>query len=425
MGLNDTAWESLFQKYRILDRVREKGCFVISAAQIKEFREPRLMTKFDHRASLPAVFAGNGLAVLPVTRGDYMIAPFSAYQDFEEADVPIQKVSIPSHMQSLLPQFLTSEAIALNCANACGIFGEFLEDDALLPTVSGRMGSGEFDFTIDTASGKRRVAVSGSQIEIDAAYEGIRSLALFEAKRETLAEDFLIRQIYYPFRVWSARVTKPVRTVFLVFSGGVFHLYEYRFEDPAYYNSLRLVKRKSYMIAAEIRLEDIENLLRTVPPVQEPPIPFPQANRMSRVVNLLELLGERSMTRQNITAEYAFDERQTDYYTNAGRYLDCIDKVRGDGGIRFQLSPVGRRILNMGYKERRLALTAQILRHRVFSETLRLVLRCGAMPDRREIVRIMKQSDLYRVGSDDTYARRSSTVAGWIGWILGNLNESS
>ena len=64
------------------------------------------------------------------------------------------------------------------------------------------------------------------------------------------------------------------------------------------------------MIAAEIRLEDIENLLRTVPPVQEPPVPFPQANRMSRVVNLLELLSERPMTRQDITAEYAFDGRQ-------------------------------------------------------------------------------------------------------------------
>ena len=136
MGLNDTAWESLFEKYRIPDRVGEDGQFVISAAQIKEFREPRLMTKFDNRASLPAVFAENGLAILPVTRGDYMISSFSAYQDFEEADAPAQKVSIPSHMQSLLPQFLTSEAIALNCANACGEPGWISTYDATKTAAS-------------------------------------------------------------------------------------------------------------------------------------------------------------------------------------------------------------------------------------------------------------------------------------------------
>ena len=54
-----------------------------------------------------------------------------------------------------------------------------------------------------------------AQIEIDAAFEGADCLALIEAKRD-LSEDFLIRQLYYPFRVWSARVHKRVRPVFLV-----------------------------------------------------------------------------------------------------------------------------------------------------------------------------------------------------------------
>lgn len=50
MGLNDTAWESLFDKYHILTEIEQNGQFIISANQIKEFREPRLMTKFDHKA---------------------------------------------------------------------------------------------------------------------------------------------------------------------------------------------------------------------------------------------------------------------------------------------------------------------------------------------------------------------------------------
>ena len=423
MGLNDTAWEKLFDKYQILDRVDRDGQFQISASQIKEFREPRLMTKFDHRVNLPAIFRKHNLAILPVTRGDYVISSFSAYQDFEAPEAEVQRISVPAHLQSLMPKFLVSEAIALNCANACGILSDFLEDEALVPTVSGRMSSGGFAFRIDTALGPKTVSVDHAQIEIDAAYEGLRCLSVFEAKRD-LSDDFLIRQLYYPFRVWSGRVTKPVKTVFLIFSNGVFYLYQYQFEEPGYYNSLRLVKQKNYVIATQITRSDIERLLRTVPQVPEPEVSFPQANSMSRIVNLMELLYERPMTRQEITSEYAFDERQTNYYTDAGRYLELIDKGRNEtGSILFRLSPQGRRMMGLEYRERQLAIAAQILKHRVFHQTLKLHLESGEMPDTQQVVRIMKQSHLYHVEAESTYVRRSSTVTGWINWILGTIEE--
>ena len=423
MGLNDTAWEKLFDKYQILDRVDRDGQFQISASQIKEFREPRLMTKFDHRVNLPAIFRKHNLAILPVTRGDYVISSFSAYQDFEAPEAEVQRISVPAHLQSLMPKFLVSEAIALNCANACGILSDFLEDEALVPTVSGRMSSGGFAFRIDTALGPKTVSVDHAQIEIDAAYEGLHCLSLFEAKRD-LSDDFLIRQLYYPFRVWSGRVTKPDKTVFLIFSNVVFYLYQYQFEEPGYYNSLRLVKQKNYVIATQITRSDIERLLRTVPQVPEPEVSFPQANSMSRIVNLMELLYERPMTRQEITSEYAFDERQTNYYTDAGRYLELIDKGRDEtGGILFRLSPQGRRMMGLEYRERQLAIAAQILKHRVFHQTLKLHLESGEMPDTQQVVRIMKQSHLYHVEAESTYVRRSSTVTGWINWILGTIEE--
>ena len=84
MGLNDTAWENLFDKYHILSEIERNGQFIISANQIKEFREPRLMTKFDHKVNLPAIFAANNLSILPITRGDYIISSFSAYKEFDE-----------------------------------------------------------------------------------------------------------------------------------------------------------------------------------------------------------------------------------------------------------------------------------------------------------------------------------------------------
>ena len=423
MGLNDAAWESLFDKYHILDEIDRNGQFVISANQIKEFREPRLMTKFDHKINLPNIFVANNLSILPITRGDYVISSFSAYKEFEEPTQDVQRISIPAHIQSLMPQFLVSEAIALNCANACGILNDFLEDDELVPTVSGRMSSGSFEFDINTSLGTKNITVSNSQIEIDAAYEGIHYLSLFEAKRD-LSDDFLVRQLYYPFRVWSHRVTKTVKPVFLIFSNGMFNLYQYQFEDPQNYNSLILVKQRNYVIATEICLADIENLLRTVPLAQEPDISFPQADCMSRIVNLIELLNEKPMTKQDITSEYAFDERQTNYYTDAGRYLGLIDKTHDeDGNILFQLSTCGHRIMGLEYKERQLALVTQILMHKVFNETLKLHLQCGEMPDKQTIIQIMKRSNLYRVEADSTYLRRSSTVVGWVNWILGIIEE--
>ena len=298
-----------------------------------------------------------------------------------------------------------------------------MEDERLVSTVSGRMSSGSFDFQIDTKSGVKKVCVANSQIEIDAAYEGINYLSLFEAKRE-LPHDFLIRQLYYPFRVWQNRVTKPVKSVFLTFSNGLFSLYQYQFENPFHYNSLKLVKQKNYMIGKTISISDIENLLKTVSEVQEPEISFPQADNMDRIINLMELLYEKSMTRNEITTEYAFTVRQTDYYTHAGMYLGLIEKKRNvDNSVLFQLSKRGRCIMNLTYKERQLAIVSQILEHRVFRETLKLHLHKAYMPDRQTIVEIMKSSNIYHVGEESTYFRRASTVTSWIDWILSIIDD--
>lgn len=65
---NELAWQELFEKYDIINEIDKIGFYEISANQIKEFREPRLMTKFDHRESLPNQFKNNKLSVLPLTR---------------------------------------------------------------------------------------------------------------------------------------------------------------------------------------------------------------------------------------------------------------------------------------------------------------------------------------------------------------------
>jgi hypothetical protein len=424
-SLNDIAWEQLFLKYDILNQISENGQFQISATQIKEFREPRLMAKFDHTINLPKIFADNQLAILPITRGDYVISHFEAYHKFEDDNVPVTRVSLPTYIQSLDSNNIPSEAIALNCAVATGIVADFLQDEDLVSTVSGRMGSGTFDFNIANSNTNApfQVQVNNSQIEIDAAYEGVRGLALFEAKRD-LSEDFLVRQLYYPYRVWQSRVTKTVRPLFLVYSNGIYRLYEYAFQDLNNYSSLVLVSQKNYSVEdTAIEITDIQAVLRQAQLEQEPQIPFPQADSFERVINICELLNEQELSRNDVTEQYAFDARQTNYYTDAARYLGLLEKKKDSSTPFYSLSDKGKRILGLNFKQRQLAYCDCILSHKAFADTLSRYFESGSMPSTGEIVGIMKQSNLYNVSSDSTFERRSSTIKGWLNWIVGLVNE--
>lgn len=418
---NDVAWEKLFDRYRILEQVKTQGLCEITATQINEHREARLMTKFDHRINLPKLFKENGLAILPISRGSYAISHFDAYRDFEApGSFEIVSASLPDHVSSVTVDDITSEALALNCAYAAGIMADFLEDEELLLTVSGRMSSDIFSYRImNTSSGQPvELSVTNSQVEIDGGYEGIRQLAIVEAK-SFLSEDFLVRQLYYPYRLWSSRVNKQVTPVFLVYSNRIYHLYEYRFASPDDYNSLVLVKHKHYSLEpVSITLDDIVFIMHNAQMIPEPDLPFPQADSLERVINLCELLGQGDMTKEEVSLNYAFDPRQSDYYANAGRYLGLIAKPDRSNDGMYSLTSEGRKLLRLGYRDRQLLVVNCILRHRVFNEVLRLHMAHGEMPPRGDIVAVMKACNLYRMEAESTFYRRASTVISWINWVL-------
>ena len=425
MSKNDEAWEKLFEKLKILSRVEREGSFRISAAQIKKFREPRLMTKFDHKINLPKIFLSNDLSILPITRGDYLISHFEAWHDFEPSDSLVIQASLPEHLLSLNSQNIFSETVALNCAFASGIIADFAGDENIVPTVSGRMSSGSFDFTINDTTKKfsHVVSVNNSQIEIDAAFEGIKFLTLIEAKND-LSDDFLVRQLYYPYRTWRDRITKPIKPIFLVYSNGIFYLREYSFDEPDCYSSVRLVKQRKYSVeSTRITLHDIQEILRNVHIENEPQIPFPQADKFERVINLCELLDEKILSKDEVTATYDFDARQTSYYTNAAIYLGLIEKFPPRRNNTYKLSDFGKKILRQNFRERQLSYCRCILSHKVFADTLRIFLERGAMPSKEEIIALMKNSALYNIGSDNTFDRRASTIKGWLNWIIDLIDE--
>ena len=426
---NDLAWEKIFEKHLILDKLKNSDYFLISSSDINEFREARLMTKFDHRSQIPKIFEKNKLSILPVSRGNYIIGEFEIFHDFTQGkdNVEIKKVPFPTFLESLNPEEITSEATAINCAIIAGIIQNFTGELELHPTISGRMSSSSFDFNIDVNAGKEllRVEVNNSQIEIDGGYEGNDSLIIIEAKNY-ISDNFLIRQLFYPYKLWTQKVNKKVRPVFLTYTNGVFYLREYTFTNSGHYNSIQLVKQGKYLIQEDsiINIEVIQNILHKVLPIQEPRIPFPQADSFGRVINLCELLKQKNtLTKEEITQEYDFSWRQAGYYSDAAIYLGLIERTRQNKMSVYQLSERGVKLFDLSIKNRELELIELILAYGIFHKTLKLYFKQGDVPSKKEIIEIMCDADLHRVKSIETYERRSSTVLCWIKWIVSLIEE--
>ncbi len=416
----DKAWEILFDRHKIIQNVQHNGFFEIQAREIKKEREPRLMAKFDHFSQLPKIFKDNGLSILPISRSSYIIGEFDVYEkvNYNQKLKPIQ-VNFPGEITTIDPTNLYSESTALHCAHVTGMMDMVMGEDSF-QTISGRMSSKEFDFNIRTRKGTDRlINIKNSQIEIDGGYESQSQFMIVEAKNETV-DDFLVRQLYYPYRLWQEKTYKQVKPVFFTYSNDIFSFFIYEFADPKRYNSIRLIKQKDFIIAhEELELDDIVEVFQTVQTVREPEIPFPQADSFTRVVDLLGLLVENDMSKEHITRNYDFNVRQTGYYTSAGMYLGLIEKYTDESRqIMFTLTKAGREIMRLRTKDKFLRLASSILTHEPFRQVLTEYFQNGTPPEKERVVEIMKRCNLYKVNSESTYFRRASTVIGWINWIL-------
>ncbi len=403
--------------------IARHGFFRISASQINLVREARLMAKFDQSSHLPDIFKRHGLSILPVTRGEYLIGPFRAYETVSYPVATPQRVQVPN-LQSLDHTNLYSESAALLFAYNSGIIMDIMGTDQVSFTVNGRMSSGQFDFDIDTkhpAGPRCQINVQNTQVEIDAGYESPDSFCICEAKN-VAASEILVRQLYYPYRLWKARITKSVIPVFLVFSNDVFHAFIYEFPEESNYNSIRLKQYKTYSVADEaIYFSEVVQLWNAITPLAETiDVPFPQADSFERVLDLLSVLHEGELSKEETTLRYVFDERQTDYYIAACRYLGLVEKYRSDeGDVKYRLTRDARALMGMGHKPKHLELIKRILRMPVFHAVFGLVARQEPQaPNRDDVIRIMKECGLAGRYREDTIERRASTVVSWIDWIL-------
>lgn len=414
----DIEWGKIFDKYNILKKVNEIGYFNITSKQINEFKEARLMTKFDFEDNLPDLFYDNDLSILPITRGSYIIGKFNAYEHIKyNSQIETKKVSFPSWIQSIDYKNLYSESAVLNCANVTNILQDVLGEE-LEQTISGRMSSSSFDFKIKgTNDNYKDIKIDNSQCEIDGGYESINKLMIIEAKN-SITKDFLIRQLYYPYRLWEKKVNKEIIPVFLTYSNDIYSFFIYRFKDSNIYNSLELIEQKNYIIQEdEIELDDILNILYNVKFVEEPKIPFPQADKFERVIDLLGILAEiDEISIDDISLNYAFNKRQAHYYSRAAMYLGLAESTN-TGTI--QLSKLGRKVMSSKGKYKSLSIAKCMLSHKTFNDVMRKYIEKYEPLNKAEISMIMQSNKLFGIDSISTYERRAQTVKSWVDWILG------
>ena len=419
----NAAWEKLIDKYHILEEIQKNGCYHIKASQIKQFKEPRLMAKWDSSDSLPKILRDNKINILPDSRNSYVISDFLLYQEIPELEEHVTQmvhVDLPDY-ESIDVNNITSEANAINVLLLTGILDDFLNTNNNVATFNGRMGTGKFDFVVDTTRNiKQKISVNNAQCEIDGGFENDDSVVIMEAKN-VIHEDLHVRQLYYPYRLWRNKVNKPIRLVFSVYSNMIYRFFEYRFNVLEDYSSIELIRMKNYSLQdTTITLEDLlkvrENtVVRTDDNMADSDVPFIQANSMERIISLLENMHENPMTSQQITELMDFEPRQSDYYYNAGKYLGLFEKTREDKQRIVELTELGKKILKLNYKERQLKLVELILEHQIFGDFFDNVIETGDMPNKKDIENKMRA---LHVCNEGQIVRRASSVYGWLKWIF-------
>ena len=430
MNVNE-AWSKLFEKYDILNKIQSEGAFFITANQIKEFKEPRLMAKWDSSENLPSIFKKHNINILPISRNGYVLSDFKLYEPIPELGEHItemQKVEIPEY-ETIDIGNISSEANAINVLMLSKILDDFLDEDDNVATFNGRMGTGIFSFRVDRHRGSSfKVDVKNTQCEIDGGMENNNSVVILEAKN-VVHPDFHIRQLYYPYRLWASKVVKPIRLVFSIYSNQIYRLFEYVFEDKDNYSSIRLVKSKNYSLQdTDIALNELYDVYSDVKVIYDDNqnntnIPFIQANSFERIISLMEILFEENKTTEEIAEIMEFDLRQSNYYYNAGKYLGLFEKkdVEDEEKIvkKVSLSKLGKDTVKLRYKERQLKLVSLILEHEIFNRLFIKVYNSGELPTKEEIQNIMRENNVCNEGQ---IVRRSSSVYSWLKWIFNLQN---
>ncbi len=426
MKANDRAWDSFFADYDILSGINEQGSVIVSAEALKKFREPRLMAKLDTTAEIPSVFKQHGINILPIQNGSYILfkdLTNSLYFELgdSEENQPIERFASRFDIDALdtlsTEKLLTSESQAIDFAYISELLHHFLDCSSLHLTIRGRQFCNPFDLQLPN---EERIKVSNVQIEVDAGYENQDSVILLEAKIGR-RKNFNTRQLLFPYLNWKSLSRKRVRCVFMTYSNSIFSFTE--FDTNERIGSMQISQQRSFVIdESPVAVVNFRDVVNSVEKCYEPDsFPFPQADDMDKVVDIISLLNKESLTRGAIADFFAFEERQADYYANAAGYLGFCE--RNKTNKLFELTELGKIFASTKSRTQRTRLILTQLSARTSFRKLLELLNQRDFQMRalrpEDVSKVLKEES--RIGtSESTIVRRSRTVRKWLEWLIKN-----
>jgi len=425
MGEVSKNWDKLNEKLSLESKILDNQVVEVKASDFHEIGvQPRLNAKFDKSQDLPDLFKKNNWGILPNSRSSYLVGAFNIFCDVAKPSEDELRAAVAfwpkNDLQSLDSSAVYSEAAALNLLFSTGLLEEILGEPAF-PTVSGRMGSGEFKFTINsTLRDVEQIELENlrSTMEIDAGYESESGLHLFEAKN-TFNDNFNVRQLYFPFRNWKTRISKPVKPFLLYKQGDVYNIGEYRFTQEDNFSSIELVNHHLFTIGSfTFTPKSVKQSVDKGPvALTSEDVPFPQADDVSKYEEILELLQQGVATKNSLAEHFEFDERQSDYYANALRFLGLAIKTAPG---QISLSDLGISYSQASGRGRREILIRQMSQ----LESFRFLLSepgFDSKPDARSSLYKVMERDFEHIfqaeASESVIRRRASTIIGWVSWV--------
>ncbi len=413
MAINDTKWQILFEQYDIVNQVKLNGYFDITAPQIKKVREPRLMCKMDFRQSVSKPFRDNDLSILAIQNGIYRIAKTSPFFDIdlqEIGKINAQEFHLPSFIETLDYENITSESQALDAAVASGMLNELLQEESYL-TVRGRRYSSSINIDIKESDSDRiqNYPISSVQIEVDGGYEGPTTLALIEAKMGT-ADNMNMRQLIYPHVNFEAITKKTVKTFVMFYeTGSLFTFIPMAYEDGI--ASLIYADTKRYKLAKSLgKKAKPDDLIKTLPKPGNG-APFPQADDFEKVLFGFFKVAESEQTEEDIFSKLPVVPRQYNYYFNAMKWLGLVDKTKK--GAPVHLTKFGEKVLDLSERER-LDVLYSIMRQ---NEVVQHIIEKPNAPLSEKL-----KSENGLMGTS-MYPRRRSTIIAWLKFFNEKLSE--
>jgi len=401
----DNVWIRIFAFYDIANRVKSKSYHDITAEELKQFAEPRLLCKIDYRNKLPSPFKSNGLSILAIKNGLYRIAktdPFFSINLAKLDKIPILSRQLPSFITTIDVSNISSESQALDAAVASGMIDKLLGEESYL-TVRGRRYTSKMNIKIQRQDSKvlQNYPISSVQIEVDGGYESKSSLALIEAKMGT-ADNMNMRQLVYPHIHFTNQTKKDVKTFVMFYeTGSIFTFIPMVFESNN--PSLDYKKAVRFRLVKTNTPKTIFSTSAFTLPATGNGAPFPQADDFSKVLfGLLKLSEIQPASKADLFGNFPLDPRQYDYYFNALRWLGLADQ-NGRGGDCY-LTSIGNSLIEMNEKQRISVIREIMLSDDVFSK---------ALNNHQYEPTIKELSD--RNMSAKTYSnRRRNTVLSWL-----------